>query len=300
MIKNVLLILLFIHVIAAIIYTNFVLIGRSYLRREYIFLLIFVPVFGPLAGLFIELINKFDKQGVKPVDVPSFTLGEEIYWKTIKGEQEDNNIVPLEEAILINDVRTRRKLMIETLYDDPIKYLDIMLVAKYNDDVETAHYATTTISNAQRKFQIGIQKYAVATENHPDNLELLDKYIELLEKYIQSGLLEDYLLKRQRIVYSKVLDKKLEQAPNDKQTLIRKLRNHVELGEYASAYEITNILKFNWTTDERVWIETLRVCVEGQDKERFDETIEVMKSANIDWTDIGRDEVSLWLGEQSA
>lgn len=293
--KIILLFLLVIHIIAAIVYAIYILTGRSYLRREQILFVIFLPIFGPLAGILVEYLNRSGKQGDTKLDIPILTLGDDIYWEAIKREQEDRNIVPLEEAILINDEKTRRKLILETLYDNPMKYLDVLMVARYNDDVETAHYATTTISRVQRQYQLEIQKTAVDVENNPDDLELLDDYIDLIGEYIESGLLEDYLLKRQRVLYAKALDQKLARTEDDKDTLIKKMRNHIELGEYASAYEVSNILKINWPRDERVWIEALRVCVESRNKERFDETLAIIRTANIDWTEAGRAEVSLWL-----
>ena len=195
MITTVLLALLFVHVVAAVVYVIFIFTGRSYLRKGHIFFIVFLPIFGPLAGVLVEHLNRLGKQGNTELDIPTLTLGDDIYWEAIKREQEDRNIVPLEEAILINDEKTRRKLILETLYDNPMKYLDVLMVARYNDDVETAHYATTTISKAQRQYQLEIQKTAVGVENNPDDLELLDEYLDLIGEYIESGLLEDYLLK---------------------------------------------------------------------------------------------------------
>lgn len=295
MIKNILLIILAIHAVISIVYAVIIFFGGSYLRKALIIPIIFVPVFGPITGIMIELLNIFGKQGNKPVDLPELTLGEDIYWKTIKEEDGDENIIPLEEALLINDPRTRRKKMLDTLYDNPLKYLDVMLVASHNEDIETSHYATTTISEAQRKYQLQIQRYAVAVEQYPDDIKLLDEYIETLESYIESGLLEDYLLNRQRVIYSKVLINKLAKGGHVKETLIRFLRNSIELNDYPSAVEASDILKRNWPEDEQTWIETFRVCVEGRDEKKLQETIREIRFMNIDWTDQGREQVSLWV-----
>ena len=224
-------------------------------------------------------------------------LDGDILWKSLKSFSEDENIVPLEEAMLVNDFTTRRRIMLDALYDDPMKYLEVLLIARHNDDIETTHYATTMISHAEKKFQISLQKYAAEIERDPENMNLLNEYIETLEKYIESDLLEEYLLKNQRINYSKLLDRKLKIVPNEKQTLVKKLRNSIELNDYFSAFEVSQQLKQNWPEDEQTWVEAIRVCVEGKDQKKLEETIDEVKRIKINWTRRGREEATRWLGE---
>ena len=289
------LIIIFIHVFISFVYVIFILSGKSNLRKEYIVPIIFVPIFGPLAALIIELLIISEENGKRPLNLDADSFEDDILWKTLKKFHEKGDIVPLEEAILINDVKTRRKFMLETLYDDPLKYLDVLMIAKNNDDVETSHYATTSISYIQRSFQLSIQKFAIAIENNPDDLGLLEDYIGTLGNYIEAGLLEEHLLKNLRVVYSKILDKKLAKIENDQMTLIEKLKNHIALKDYVSAFETSDLLKKYWLEDEQSWIESIRVCVEGNDHNRLQETLVEIQSRNINWTKLGKEQVALWM-----
>jgi tetratricopeptide (TPR) repeat protein len=286
-----------VHIILTLSYAVFIYSGKSYLRKEQIIPIFFVPIFGPIMAFVIELLNIYNKQGIKPVELEPLSLEDDILWVTLKSFHEKGDIVPLEEAILINDVKVRRRFMLETLYADPLKYLDILNIAKYNDDVETSHYATTTISKAQKDFQLSIQKLAVIVENNPDDLDSLSKYIETLEKYIESGLLEEHLLRNLRIVYSKILDKKLDHTNNDRNTMIKKLRNCIKLSEYNSAFEIGDYLIKNWPENERSWIESIRACVDGADGHKLQEILLSMRNEKINWTMDGKEQVKVWLQE---
>ena len=288
-------ILLVLHIILSVISVFFILSGKTSMRKELIIPVIILPIFGPLMALTIGLLNISGEQGKKNLDLEPLTPDEDILWKTLKSYHEKGNIVPLEEAILIDDVRTRRKFMLETLYEDPLKYLDILMLAKNNEDVETSHYATTTISHAQRSFQVAIQKLAYAVESYPSDMVLLDKYIEMLGKYMESGLLEEHSLKNMRIIYKKVLDKKLDCVKNDKQALIRKLRNTIELNEYPTAFVTSDLLKKYWPEDEQTWIEAVHVCVEGKDINKLHETVEEIQHQKIIWTDKGKEQITPWL-----
>lgn len=291
------LLIVVIHLLTAIICLAYILLGKSHIKREHIVPIFFVPLAGPIFALVVEWLNFSGKQGDKELEMFPVYLDGDILWKSLKSFNEDKNIVPLEEAMLVNDFTTRRRIMLDALYDDPMKYLEVLLIARYNDDIETTHYATTMISHAEKKFQISLQKYAVAVESDSENIELLNDYIETLEKYIKSDLLEEHLLKNQRINYSKLLDKKLKIVPNEKQTLIKKLRNSIELKDYFSAFEVSQKLRQNWPEDEQTWVEAIRVSVEGKDQKKLKETIDEIKRTKISWTRQGKEEVTRWLGE---
>jgi|SRR5690242_12159528 len=273
----------------------FIFSGKSQLRKEHLIPLCFIPIFGPFTALSVDLMILSDKQGKRIPDLENLNFGDDILWKTLKRFHEKGDLVPLEEAVLIDEVKVRRKSMLETLYGDPIKYLDVLNVAKHNEDMETSHYATTTISKAQKDFQLSIQKYVLEMESHPDNPDVLDAYLEILRQYIHSGLLEENLLKNLRIVYSKVLDQKLIIVKDDKNALVEKLRNAVELKDYACAFGTSHLLRRYWPEDEQTWIEVLRVCVEEKDCTQLKKTIEEVQHKEIIWTEPGREQVSPWM-----
>ena len=237
------LILLLIHLILSVIWLVLIIGKKVSLRNENIFPIFLVPIFGPLAAFIIEWVHRSGKEAVDLDLLMPLIEDEDIIWNTIKHDQESGDIIPLEEALLIDEPAIRRSMMLKALYDDPLKYLDVLRVAAHNNDVETAHYATTTISNEQRKFQLQIQKASAAYISHPENEELLNKYIHQIEQFIKSGLLEEYLLHNQRIEYSRALEKKIELTNSEKQPLIKLLRNSIELNQYGTALEITEQLK---------------------------------------------------------
>jgi hypothetical protein len=284
-----------VHIFLALVYMIFFFFGKSHLRKEQLIPLCFIPIFGLLAALLVDLMILGKQDGSRDTDLECQVFDDDILWTTLKRSHEKGDLVPLEEAVLIDEVKVRRKSMLETLYGDPLKYLDVLNVAKHNEDIETSHYATTTISKAQKDFQLSIQKYAVEIENHPDDPKVLDAYLEILRQYIQSGLLEENLLKKLRILYSKLLDRKLITVKNDKDALIEKLRNAIELKDYTGALDTGHLLKRYWPEDEQTWIEVIRVCIEAKDRVEFKKTIDQIQHKEIVWTEEGRMQISPWI-----
>lgn len=288
-------ILILIHLFLVLVYVIFIIFRISRLRKEHIIPLCLIPVFGILLAVTMEWMLLSGKQGRKKPDLETQGLGNDILWVTLRSFQEKSDLVPLEEAVLINEAKIRRRSMLETLYADPLKYLKVLNTAKNNEDIEISHYATTTISKAQKDFQLAIQKSALEMERHPDDPGVVDAYIEVLGEYIRSGLLEEGLLRNLRIEYSYALDRKLAATKNDKNALTEKLRNAVELHDFQCAAETGRLLRESWPEDEQTWIEILRVCVEGNDGAELQKTIEEIGRHKIIWTDKGREQVSPWI-----
>jgi hypothetical protein len=287
--------LLIIHCVAAF-FILFWLSGKLQGHKEYIIPVLLVPIFGPLLAATIELLFLLEDPGRKPVELESLRSGHNLIWAASVKKHEEKEAIPLEEAILINDIKTRRKVVLKTFSEDSFKYLDVLMVARHNEDVDTTHYATIQISKIQRQFQLDLQKYARAYEQDPKNLVLLDEYIDLLGRYLDSALPEENMLRHQRSVYAKLLEQKLSIVPNDQDALIRKLRNCNVLKEnYPAAQEVMGLLQKHWPTDEQTWIESLRACVEWKDSERRQQTIDVIQHTRVAWTKQGREQVRPWV-----
>lgn len=288
--------LIILHFALVSIYALLIITRRSSLSPANILPILFIPFFGIISAITADYIFFNKKQYRETIDpIETLSLSEDIYWKSIKKREEAQNVVPLEEALIINDRQTRKKLIFETLLEDPMKNIDILLLARENNDVDTAHYANTTIAKIQRDFQLQVQKLAVNHETDPNDIELLNNYIETLGKFIDSGLSEAYLLKRQRIIYAYLLDKKISLEDWDKDTLHKKIRNSLELKDINSAMEANEILRQSLPEDEQTWINAVRISVAGHDAIRLEETLDQINRRKINWSPAGKEQISTWI-----
>ena len=106
---------------------------------------------------------------------------------------------------------------------------------------------------------------------------------------------ERAILRHQRDVYTRLLDRKLALSPEDQKTWVLKLRSLTAAGEnYEAAVSVMDTLREKWPADEQTWIETLRAAVEWKDARRVEETLKAIRSHDIRWTRFGREAVSPW------
>jgi hypothetical protein len=297
--ETVLWIALVVHILLCILYYFLTKIGVAHLNGTAIPTMLFIPFFGPVSILMVEWVLIKKKDGLSKTDLHKTKLENGIYNKVTVDERDNpDKIVPLEEAILIDDVPTRRGIMLDILHRDPVQFLDLLMIARFNSDIEVTHYATTSIMEIQREFEIAIQKTSAAVKMNPEDVNLLDKFIDLLSKYIDSGLLHGHILRQQRIHYSIALEKKRAMFQDHKQTYFRIIDNDIGLKEFTHAEETAQIMQQKWSSDEEVWFSTMRVYVESGNSEGKTRLVKQMRQTPIEWTASGKERMFFWGGTQ--
>lgn len=254
--------------------------------------MLLLPLFGPLCVLLLT------RARGRPVpDGEWMKKNETRHQSLIALGAQAKQTVPLEEALLINDPRKRRALMMNVLRADPRKYLDLLLIARFNEDTETAHYATATIMEVQRQMQLEIQQCQAELKDAPGDAALHERYACLLNDFCESGLLEGQLLRRQRLNLLNALKDAL--ALNEASALYAlQVKNCLALKQGAEARQAADAMLANWPQDENSWLEALRVCVETRDQQGLRALAARAQGQSVDWTSAGRERFEYWSGRQ--
>lgn len=214
-----------------------------------------IPIWGLLAFILRELFFDEKKQDANKLSIHKKNQLE-MKFRQIEIEKDESNnaTVPLEEAIQINDAKTRRTLMLEVLHSKPSEYLWMLQRASISNDVEITHYATTTIMEIQSDYEKKLHEYDNRIEQEPDNKELILEYIELFANYIESGLLSGNVL----LILRKQLDELLHKIPysidKNKRIYYLAIDNNLELKQFKKAGELLKEARYRWPGDEKVYM----------------------------------------------
>ena len=197
------LILLFIHLLICVltwigIWTH-LLKGKRYLMVP----VIFIPFFGVLCIGLLQLQIFLKKENSRPIGLEKLRINEEIYKNNVEvREKNDRDIVPLEEALLINEPELRRQLIMNILNDDPSRYMELLEKARLNEDVEVVHYAITAMVELSKDYDSRLQTMERTYAAAPDDPVVLDEYCDFMENYLRQGLLEKQMERMQRNQYT--------------------------------------------------------------------------------------------------
>lgn len=266
--------------------------GKLCLPRADIAIVLLVPGFG-LASLLGSMLAERMRAGKMR---PQESDRETACYGSIAMEEDESapDVVPLEEALFVNDAKTRRSLMLNLLHNEPLRHMRLLKTACLNGDMEVAHYAATTIMEVQREFDLTVQKMDRLPDRGKADPCEPEKELGLFDGYISSGLLDGHSLKRIRMRYDKLLAGEIALKPDDRKLRLAFAQNKIELKEYEEAEaEITRILE-RWPSDEEIWLLGVRLAVERQDKRRLDSWMARMDRACPHWSPQGKEIIRFW------
>ncbi|HAN21783.1 MAG: hypothetical protein A2Y15_00230 [Clostridiales bacterium GWF2_36_10] len=289
------LILLIIHLFICLILYISIRTGAMEVTSYLLPIAIFIPVFGFIALVICDRLAKNGKANTKELELEDLMLRADDF-RRIKHEDEKTvkTVVPLEEAIRINDTQIRRKLMMDIMKQDPDKYIKLLQQARLNDDMEVTHYASTAMMEVQRKYEIELQRYEKELQVNPEDTNVLNTYLKVLKRYIESGMLEDNMLVIQRVRFDSLLKKKIAEFPSEKQPYIDLAENLIELSYFDEAEKTVRYLTHRWPNDENMWVAKLKLCFASGNKKQFDETVSEIKERKIYFSSQFKDLLTFW------
>ena len=219
-----------------------------------------IPVVGELLFLIDLWTDKKNRYGIREIGLEKLKLTDAKY-KNIQVERDDHSemVVPLEEAIAVNDAKTRRKLLLDILHKNPEEHIELLQRARMTDDTELTHYATTTMMEIQSGYEQMIRELEreislIQSLEDKSNLEkTLRKLRKELETYINSGLITGNILNIYRRKLDGVFAQLLTIEPESKNYHLGKLENEIEQGVFEGVEERLLALCQKWPEDEQVY-----------------------------------------------
>ena len=289
------LILLFLHLLICVltwigIRTHF-LKGKRYLMVP----VIFIPFFGVLCIGLLQLQFFLKKENSRPIGLEKLRINEEIYKNNVQvREKNDRDIVPLEEALLINDPEKRRKLIMDILNDDPSKYIELLEKARMNEDVEVVHYAITAMVELSKDYDSKLQTFERTYAAAPEDSVVLDEYCDFMEEYLQQGLLEKQVEHMQRNQYTQLLQKKIKTDMNFHSCLCL-ADNLMKLKDYSEAQQILDVIDKKWHRREEYWVRKIQLFAEQKNGRAIQAALKQMKEEHIYLSSKSKEVLAFWL-----
>ena len=261
-------------------------------------IIVLVPFVGTILAVFADLDSRRRKTGTKPITLEELHLGfEDLRLKKIETDRGGEIVIPLEEAMSVNDAETRRRLMLDILHQKPDEYVRLLQNACLDEDIEVTHYASTAIMEMQREFELSLQAAEREYHSDPDNHELLDRYLYHLWSYIDSGLIDENILFVYRRRYAEMLAKKITLDPDDMQFAFQAVDNYLELSDFGAAAELADRMIARWPGQEKAWFAKMKICQQMNDGVGIKKIISEVVRRNIYLTLEGRNVIAFWSGE---
>ncbi len=236
--NNIGLILIIIHILLCI----FTFLGTHFkflrVHKYMFFIVLCLPFWGFLAVMFLHFQVVFKRDDTIAVGVQKMKLDSALYQGiAVEEKKNDDSLVAIEEALIINSPKVRREIIMDVLNDNPAEYVEFLQKAGNNEDPEVVHYAVTAMVEISKENDERLQKLSREYAENPDDLDVLSDYCDFLWVVLEQNLLSGQVEIMNRNLYSELVSKKLERVKT-MEDYIRYFENEFALENYSSAGKI--------------------------------------------------------------
>lgn len=247
-------------------------------------LIVFLPLIGAVSAFYI-----FKDRKSRFVD-GELAFEKVIPWlidDTVKQNQlnsKDNvmlditNIVPFQEALLLNNSGIKRGLIIDVIFNSPDQFVPLLRQARLNEDIEVVHYATTILSELTAKYDEHLHQLKQYAKKKTESLDRRHKYADFLNHYIESEIAEGhYDLTLKQAYINEVEDLLAGDFPVKKLHLLTLAEIYQSLGDFVSLERLLTKLFELFPDDQDIWmlkLDTIVLKKSSSDLKRFWQDLE--------------------------
>lgn len=286
-------VLLLIHALVCLVLWTLMKLGLLPVRGHMLAVMVLVPLWGPLLVVLLSVRSAVFGTDLKDATLESLRINDELHRSILVHDREtDAGVVPLEEALIVNDPADRRRLMLSMLTEEPDAYLAQLQAAKLNDDVEVAHYAATAVAQISKESDLKLQQLERAFKTDP-SAQNLDEYCDFLGEYLDSGLAEGRVAQIQRQQYARLLARRCERE--DGPVLrIRYATALTDAGKIDKAEDVASQLVIDAPDDQDVWMLCLCLAVIRHDGQAVQRVIDAIDRQHVYLSAENRERLSFW------
>lgn len=204
------------------------------------------------------------------------------------------NLIPMEEALLMNDIHIKRKMMLELIKDNMGKYPEILKMALSNEDSETSHYAATAVVELRRKMTLSLQTWSNRYKMKASEQDVLVNYANVLSESLHSNILDESNYNSVKSIYRVLLKELLDINGLEQKYYIDKISYDIEDGDYLSALFYSERFITAFPRNEEPYMLYLKLYYLLHEKEHFDAILKKLEDTSIVLTKHTWSNISFW------
>lgn len=286
-------VLLLVHALACLVLWTLMKLGLLPVRGHMLAVMVLVPLWGPLLVVLLSVRSAVFGDDLKDATLEALRINDDMHRSMlVQGREGDDGVVPLEEALIVNDPGDRRRLMLSMLTEDPDAYLAQLQAAKLNDDVEVAHYAATAVAQISKESDLKLQQLERAFKTDP-SAQNLNAYCDYLGTYLASGLAEGRVAQIQRQQYARLLARRCERE-DGLALRVRYATALADAGEVDEAEDVAERLVADTPDEQDVWMLCLRLAVLRHDGEMVQRVIDAVDKQHVYLSAENRERLAFW------
>ncbi|NFQ92356.1 hypothetical protein FDG02_10530 [Clostridium sporogenes] len=205
------------------------------------------------------------------------------------------DVIPVEDALVLNDEKIKQNLIINVLKSDTYKYLGFLKKALKDEDTETSHYAATAVTEVKRKLTLEIQEFEERYEKNKTDLTVIKAYADAIKKYNDSGLLDKSAYQKNLYIYIELLEKIIKIDESDEYLYEEIINGYILLKEFKKAIEYCNRYFEKFKKSEKPYLLIMKIYFINKNRTKFNKVLEKLKESNVILNKDSLNLIKFWL-----
>ncbi|MCI8834571.1 MAG: hypothetical protein HFH24_04225 [Ruminococcus sp.] len=199
-------------------------------------------------------------------------------------EESERNIIPLEEALLVNEKKDLRSVFVNVMREDIRNSLASLALALDSEDSETSHYAAAVLSDELNKFRIFVQKQLIQIrgKKHSDTESeeiLLDYMDSILKQHVFSEQEQHKYVNEMKEVAALLYEKDASRITLERYEAV--CLRILERKDFESVEKWCLRMEEHYPEELSTYTCKLKLYFARQDRKRFFETLDALKRSDV-------------------
>lgn len=250
-------------------------------RTQMMPVVVCIPLWGILCVILMHIMHEARLEGTSEAGVEKLQANEEEYRSLLVEDLNmQRSVVPLQEALILNDARMRRGMMLDVLYENPDDYFELLDEARDNEDGEIVHYATTAMAELAKDYDFRLQQLERAYMDHPLDTRVLRAYCDFLGQYLERGFVSGQMELVQRRQYAQLLAQSVLMNPNIAD-YAKLASTQMKIDDFVMAAATLDEMERRWPNEEQTLLVRLEYAVRQKNSEMVAAVVEHTKSSEV-------------------
>lgn len=270
--------------------------GQAFCETAIVF---FIPGFG-LA--FLVLLRIFEKLKFADED-PSYIYKnfENDCIPLLEHDQQTDSILPMQDALLLEDTKTKRRLLSDAIKKDVLQNNNILLSAVRDEDSEISHYAVSMVNRKIRDLEAVFYRLHKKLKATPNDVTALKEYVNVVDVYLKSSSLDTVSQVKLQEDYTAILERLLHLDGSEKKYFLMKINCEIELQNYKKAEEFCHLFLQHFPHSEEPHLLSIKLSYYLLDYQKIRQAIQGLKNSEVQFSKEALEIIRFWdRGEPNA
>ena len=214
-----------------------------------------------------------------------------------RGTQLDEDIIPLNDAFLVDDVQKKRHYFTDAIKQAVVDNESILQMAMHDRDREIAYYAVAMLTARMEKLEneLFAKETMIISGEGQENVDLLAEYAQMLKSYLEQKKFIDHVTYRKKQGdYIGLLDYLKKMCPDKLEYYTEEIEQLLSIANYAEAEFVCAELKEHFPNKEESFMMYIKLYQSWRKPIKLQQKIRELKACPIELSQEALKAIRYW------